>query len=189
MEIKARLEAQAFVEGKLVKKDRWVTFPLDDHEFMDEVMRCVEDTDEVKLPAYAKRMVRIVEWDMPSCLEGKCSFEKSDEAWAVDFDKVNEYAEKLDGLGADEMAILEALIEEADFSFEDALEIVTSNEYHDWRDDSISDIVREKAEEECYGIPDYIIENVDFDSAFDDMVRWSDNKWVETSDGWIEVYR
>ena len=125
MEIRAKLEAQGYVDGEFVKKERWIKFPLNDKELMDEVIRCVEDTDEVKLPVFAKRMVRVTEWDFPA----RCNFEDrfGEDGFAFDLDKVNELAEDLRGLSRADAEILEALLED-DYEFEEALSIVKNED-------------------------------------------------------------
>lgn len=185
--IQARLEVQGYVNNQLVKRSRWVEFPCSEERLMQEVIRLAEDTEgEPSLPSYAKRMARIVEWDVPSFFENKFDVEAED--WALDLAKVNDLAEDIKNINENDFEIVRAMVDDGGWTIDEALSVVRNGEFTDFRDDDEEDIVKHFLEEDCgRRVPEYILDNVDWDGAFEDLKDDRCGTFLETDNGWVYI--
>lgn len=167
-------------EGELLFK--WVEMPCTDEE-MNEALDFIEIshddkvyTDDFGCP-YEELM--IADWE--------CRFSGLVGEWS-NLSDLNEKAETLDSLSAEEMDIVEALMDYHDF--EEALEIVSNGDYVLYSGcNDMSDVAYQIVEESgmLNGVNSHLANYFDYAAYGRDLDI--EGEFIQTSDGIIEVLR
>lgn len=154
-----------YVKGNLVGD--WISLPIEENDFED-FLKTIGNPEEIAIHDYENNLG----------LDGL----KIGEYMSIK--ELNELGERIENIDTYNVAVLNALYE-ALGDFEYALERLESGDYTFYENMTMEEVAQEYIEE-CYDIPSYLENYIDYKAVADDM-RY-DSCYYETDYGIIEIF-